>query len=604
MMKRMRLIYALLLAAALPLLTACSNDDALSGEEPARNDGKVSVHLRISQAAPAVTRGDWQDDYAEDEEMMNIWTVVAVNASTGDVAEIQTCMPTGDSREIDDIDDITELPEGDYIFYSFANIAASELEKLFGFASGTIPVPDEEDVIIRKTAKDLSGKTITFSSVDNAITTVNGNLFDSFVKNTETNGFGYYGIPMSNKQAITIKADTRVVDLVVVRMMAKIELRIYNDREQDVTIKSITLSDITENEQNNLKWFPFYTKAGNANTMENLNHGDIQPNLNGTPTQVMLDDIPVGDGKISKDDSYKSGYYKKITFYVNESVAPTDKDKKVKENSDFTLNGHFLLTIELEDGEGTKEELYALIDDKENTGDKGKWGYIARNDYRIIPIVLDDYKLELIPYDFTAIAVYPTSEKVKDVIINKFTFHDYGHFHLLPKVTKYSDPNKTPVPFTATTPQNNGSYSATSWGLLNNNFEDSWKTWESYEASLEGDAVDDGNPGAFYRKDHDADNEGDETGGVPAWWPNNSSPIWSPDGTYKGPFIFGYIKNPGEKPSEDKKVYHEFSIHLYQQGMESPRVMTYRVNMILSKDQMMYPSRRYGVSAVRHPHGY
>lgn len=600
MMKRMRLIYALLLAAALPLLTACSNDDALSGEEPARNDGKVSVHLRISQAAPAVTRA-WEDNNAEGKEMMNIWTVVAVEKNTGKVAEIQTCMPTDDYREIDDIADITELHPGEYIFYSFANIAPPYLENLFGFDSETIPFPEKEDEIVRITAEDLADvSAIDIGEVDAKTTTVNGNLFDKFEKN-DNNGFGYYGIPMSNKQTITIKADTKKVDLVVVRMMAKIELQIYNDRGQDVTIESITLSDVTANVQNNLKWFPKYTDEDNANKMENPNHGDIRPNLNGTPSQIMLDNVPVGDGKISKDDSYQSGNYKKITFYVNESVAPTNKT--VNANGDFTLKDHFLLKIKLQ---GETEELYALIDDKgETSKDNDMWGYIARNDYRIIPIVLDDYKLELIPYDFTAIGVYPTYEvKGKDVIINNFSFHDYGHFHLLPKVTKYSDPNKTPVPFTATTPQNNGSYSATSWGLLNNNFEDSWKTWESYEASLEGDAVDDGNPGAFYRKDHDADNEGDETGGVPAWWPNNSSPIWSPDGTYKGPFIFGYIKNPGEKPTADKKVYHEFSIYLYQQGMESRRVMTYRVNMILSKDQMMYPSRRHGVSAVRHTHGY
>jgi hypothetical protein len=55
--------------------------------------------------------------------------------------------------------------------------------------------------------------------------------------------------------------------------------------------------------------------------------------------------------------------------------------------------------------------------------------------------------------------------------------------------------------------------------------------------------------------------------------------------------------------TEDKKVYHEFSIYLYKEGMSAPRQMTYRLYMILDKDQMLY-SRMFGAPRVRHTHGY
>ena len=64
-------------------------------------------------------------------------------------------------------------------------------------------------------------------------------------------------------------------------MMAKIELQVYNDKGTDVTITDVTLTDVTSNTVNNLKLLPNLSAAGH-NTMDPV-HGDIQPNLNGTP---------------------------------------------------------------------------------------------------------------------------------------------------------------------------------------------------------------------------------------------------------------------------------------------------------------------------------
>lgn len=610
-MKRIKLIYALLLAVTLPLLTACYNDEAVKiDDEPIQQDGKITVHLRVSQAAPAVTRAEesskWEDSNATDDEMMNVWTVIAVHDDDGNknkVAAIYTCNPQGDpEQEVDDvINDEVELPmAGEYYFYSFANMSATELSKLLFDDQTTIPAATGTNSIVSKTT-GLEGKTLVKGDVEEIAVKVQGNGFNPL---EDDNGFGAKGIPMSNVQKLTV-TDKGAADLIVIRMLAKIKLQIYNDSGSPITINSVTLTSLTANPEDNnntenLLLLPKLTSG--QNTMESTNgyHGDIQPNLYGTPAQVVYEYIPATDkNTISADiTSISDKDPVEFTFYVNESdvrkssstTEPTapNATRAAEDSPDFY---HFFLKIMIDKGDNEEEELrYTLIDDKRT--DDGEiiddWGYIARNDYRIIPIVLDDYKLDMIPYDFPAIGVYPASVKEEDGIYT-VNFHDYGHFHLVPQVTRY---NKTPteptdyyVPFTTAEPK--GLYEKTTWGLVNDKFEDSWGSWTDATKAT----VYENNTGGFYR-DQTADKDGDEAGGEPVWYPNNENPTWSADANYSGPFIFGYINqhpNPGADGS-DRKVYHEFSIYLYKQGMSAPRQMTYRLYMILDRDQMMYPA--------------
>ena len=436
----------------------------------------------------------------------------------------------------------------------------------------TMPAMTDNDEVYEATA--VSG------TVDaNKNVTVSGNLFTAMTS-SDDNGFGSYGIPMSNVQTATITSST-ILDLIVIRMLAKIELQVYNDSGNDVTITDITLTDVTSNVSNNLKLLPNLSAAGH-NTMDPV-HGDIQPNLNGTPATSDVTLSSLTQEVSASNNSYTDGDDPvTITFYVNESATPTN------------VFGHYFLKITLD---GETEERYALIDDKgSTTADDNKWDYIARNDYRIIPIVLDDYKLDIIPYDFPAIGVYPASVKEEDGYYT-INFHDYGHFHLVPQVTKVS--TSAVVPFTATTPD----YSLTKWGLVDNSFAASWGSWT--DATKATAATDDG---SFYRSGYDVEPpvDGDEVGGFPVWYPNTTgNPQWDPaGGTTYNPFIFGYIADPGEVLAVDKKVYHEFSIYLYKQGTAAPRLMTYRLMMILDTDQMLYGSRKFGKTPLRHTHRF
>ncbi len=586
MMRQMKLIYALMLAMALPLMTACSGDDAANGgETPIDNDGKVQVHLRVS-AADSGTMRAWADAAnATDDEMMNVWTVVIVNDANDEVVEIQSCNPSSPYAEIDDV---TNLTPGTYRFYSFANIGASSLETLLGLPTGSVPVPSGTDAISTKEKSETPGDTGSGlgniyktgsnnqptsggTPVDLIQTTINGNNFDPTAAN---NGLGAKGIPMSNVQTYTI-ASTGTYDLIVVRMMAKIKLQIENTTSASIKVNSVTLSNVTQNSTDNLKLLP---SLSGHNTME-ATHGDIQPNL-GAATQADLT-IPITEGTIAATAT------KEVTFYVNECGTPNNAE------------GLFYLTLDI-DNAGNSEYRYALINSQNTDASAAdyKWDYIARNDYRIIPIKLDDLKFEIIPYDFPAIGVYPVSVKELDATnhLYEFTFHDYGHFHLLPSVTK----SGTPVEFSASTPTSGTDYK---WTLAGNNFANSWFTastkggaWLTTNAAIEALG--------FYRTGYSVTPpvDGDEVGGIPVWYVNdgNDGPRWAPDATNYRPFIFGYIEDPGS--ATKKQVYHEMKIQVYN-GTVAYRQMLYRFYMTLSADQMLY-SRMFGAPRVRHTHGY
>jgi hypothetical protein len=415
-----KLLYTCLLVLALTTVSCSSDDSSTEGPVPP-SDEKVAVQLHIAPAGSATgMRASWEDTHATDDEMMNIWTVV-ITTDADAVEKVIACKPTGTEREIDPI---VELPAGTHHFYSFANMSVATIAETLGITV-TMPAMTNNDEVYEATA--VSGTVNANKNV-----TVNGNKFAALTS-SDDNGFGSYGIPMSNRQTAEIVANT-TLDLIVVRMLAKIELQVYNDSGTDVTITNVTLTDVTSNTANNLKLLPHYTTASSANTMNPV-HGDIQPNLNGTPATGDVALTPLTTVVSATANKTDGGTPVTIAFYVNESATPA------------SMFSHYFLKIKLN---GETEERYALIDDKgSTTADDNKWDYIARNDYRIIPIVLDDYKLDIIPYDFPAIGLYPASVKEEDGIYT-INFHDYGHFHLLPQVTKVSTGDV--VPFTATTP--------------------------------------------------------------------------------------------------------------------------------------------------------
>jgi len=479
----------LLVAALAAIVTACSNDDS-PADKTMRADGKVPVKLHISVVGNDTdTRAPeegWVDNNATDDEMMNVWTVVAVHAEddtespkrfeAGDIAFIHASIPEPDKREIDDF---VYLYPGKYDFYNFANMEpgyvtmqilgigdteryltpvnddgtlGTRVDFPYGFFSklgagfeGTLDIHGVYSLTpppgMNIKLHDISGD--TDSGVAGTTVTINGNGFDpnNFDPDNHThNGFDSKGIPMSNYQQLTIREGTSV-DLIVVRMLAKIEVQVFNNGDNDATIESISLTDITANGDDNLKLLPNYgTSPDYPNDMD-FHHKDLQPNLSKYATKGNMTYKPT-TGKLVAHEGHKWTDETKeepvtFTFYVNESVAPIDNTSATTGNG----SGLFYLSLGIKTGAG-EDVVYthALIDQQGSTSaDNNAWHYIARNDYRVIPVILSDWLFRVEPLAFVPIAGYPAVMLSSDA--QKATFKTGGLIALQPFVKKRTDAN-------------------------------------------------------------------------------------------------------------------------------------------------------------------
>lgn len=440
---------------------ACSGDEYIDEQTEGR---KVNVTLRLSVDNNTTTRA-WQDTNAETDnnsEMMHNWTVVVVNSS-GTVEKIVSQEPDEGKEEIDTYITSVSLTTGQKTFYSFANIDKSEITG-WGITEEN-PMPD------------LSEYTIELD---------NGSIPAT-------------GIPMSNKQTLSIETTTTSVDLIVVRMLAKMKFQFTNATAADIKINSITLSEITTGP---VYLLPKYDTGGGADSME---PGNLLPN------------IPEGSAKADYTHTITGGLTVaagnetavETAFYINESEATAAYPK------------YFVITLNVDKGEGVDDEQrYALLE----------WKQIARNEYRIIPITLDDYILDIEPQDFPPIGVLPASVKEED---GKFTvtFHAGGHFHIVPKVKQAS---------------------SSTWLEYGENVVGKW----SY-----ADWSDDTTTSIYEVENPVSTTDASDNGGIPVWDATNH-------------YIFGKLKQ-----DVTGSAYHELKVNV-KKSEEVTRELTYKLYII------------------------
>ena len=374
--------YMACLVMLLTTFAACSPDSDASDPESSTNK-TYTLHFNLSPVsgssassrAETYTAGkpnSWDD--GSKEENMKSWTVVFVKSGT--VAKVVKQPSVEEGKDKKDVVTVTGLEAGTtYTVYSFANISDADL--------GTI----------------TEGSSPDFDSKSFA---VNGNDMD--IKN---------GIPMSNKQEVTIGSDGQpnVKQLYVVRMLSKITLKFRNMTGQDITVKNVSISDITSNPATgteNVKLLPAKpvsstNDAQTPNLVENAKRDDFTHAIGLTVTKDATD--------YDTDNS-------SVSFYVNESRAGN-------------AYPYFVVTLETNVG----SQRYFMYTD---------WNQIARNDHHVLKLALSDYKLRLKVEDFGSIGSAP-SLKDDGKQLN-LTFHDLEEFHIIPSVTKYSD--DSPVSFT------------------------------------------------------------------------------------------------------------------------------------------------------------
>lgn len=368
---------------------ACSPDSDAS--DPGSTTNKTyTLHFNLSPVsgssassrAETYTAGkpnSWND--GSKEENMKSWTVVFVK-SDGTVAKVVKQPSVAEGKDKEDDVTVTGLETGRYTVYSFANISDTEL--------GTITEGSR--------SPDFDFKSFA----------INGNDMDIKAN----------GIPMSNKQEVTIGSDGQpdVKDLYVVRMLSKITLKFRNMTGEDIIVKNVSISDITSNPATgtNIKLLPANNVVSSTNVAQTPNLVENAKSDDFTHT------ITPGLTIAKNTTDYDTDNSRSVSFYVNESQAGN-------------AYPYFVVTLETNVG----SQRYFMYTD---------WNQIARNDHHVLKLALSDYKLRLKVEDFGSIGSTP-SLKDDGKQLN-LIFHDLEEFHIVPSVTKYSDPTGAEVSFT------------------------------------------------------------------------------------------------------------------------------------------------------------
>lgn len=380
-------IYYYICIWAVCLLAACSaGDEATSFPGQVDSANRVGVTLRLSalssQTSPSsrssLTRAATDTD-ALPGEMMKSWFVVVVQ--NGMIEKIITSDLKSGVTEVEKDQVFVKLNTGATTFYSFANIKPSEIGlDVNSFVGQSLPTGFDE-------------KTYRMDG--------NSKLFRLLMEPDFQNGY-----PMSNKQVVNITTtNQQVINLEVIRMVAKVQLSITNATDHAINLKTITLSDVTLNGDQNIKLLP---NVDSANELKGVNLADGVTKGTITLTAAENDGITI-----------EARAKQTACFYMNESLVDKGTDGG---------NRYFILSLTTEDaGTGAiTNHRYAML----------SWNEIRRNDYLKIPIKLEDYQIRWKVEAFSPIGVLP---KVKDDGENlSLDFGYYGEFHIKPEVIKLS----------------------------------------------------------------------------------------------------------------------------------------------------------------------
>lgn len=384
--QNMAKIYYYICIWAVCLLAACSaGDEATSFPGQADAENRVGVTLQLSalssqtsqSSRSSLTRAWETDTEALPGEMMKSWFVVMVQ--NGTIEKIITSDLKSGVTEVEKDQVFVELKKGETTFYSFANIKPEEIGLNASTSVGQ-PLP---------------------AGFEDKTYQMHGNSQRFHLSMTPEFQNGY---PMSNKQIVNITDNQQVISLEVIRMVAKVQLSITNATDHAINLKTITLSDVTQNGNPNIKLLP------NVDSNNQLQVNLANSAKKGTITLTAAENNGM---------TIEAGAKQKACFYMNESLVDKGEDGG---NRYFILS---LTTVDEATGD-TSNHRYAML----------SWNEIQRNDYLKIPIKLEDYQIRWKVEAFSPIGVLP---KVKDDGENlSLDFGYYGEFHIKPEVIKLS----------------------------------------------------------------------------------------------------------------------------------------------------------------------
>ena len=384
-MNKIKTIMALLVLTMLATFTACSPDDSsMSDNSDGGSKNGYTIHLKLSTSAS----GSIGQAAPHSRALTPEWE------SGSDVENMKSwfVVLTQNGKVVQTV----EKTQVD------AQHAKEDKVTLENVAPGTYQVYSFANIDKTQLSKLTNGSPVDFKNMKYKM---NGNGFDATIS----------GIPMSNEQTLTVNQDgtTDKTELWVVRMLAKVTLQFKNPSKTDLVINDITISDITKNsnkngDKENIKLLPNHTDADKDQVVCSPNLVEQAATDSYTYTLPSPKTIKAGDKTENE-----------VSFYVNESVAGN-------------TSKYFIINLNT----SAVVKRYALFKD---------WTTIARNDHHILPISLDDYKLEFDVQSFTAIGLYPSITD-NGTTLSYTCYYPEEEFHIQPKLVKASeDPKVTSI---------------------------------------------------------------------------------------------------------------------------------------------------------------
>lgn len=406
-----------LLGCALWGVIGCSNDELPDTEQPDASPQPITIRLDVA-ALPSLNAHNsrsWQ--YAtgnvKGENIQSAFTLMF-----DDKFKIERILVLrADNKEQDKetaemVDEANPTVSNGYFrtttgeksFLTFVNIPREEVEAAYAKKRG---ITGEFHFAENQSFADDEAR-IALSEMSIA---VRANDFNA----TPPPPSAARGIPMTgwHNAMLTYRThDHKLYTVYALRMLSKLQFDFTNELGQRVKINSIEVDRLTDDAtatKGNVKPFPHPATPFGPTDLTVT----VKPNLLTTATQ--------SPQTFSVNSEIGTGQKVSCSFYVNETDVPNNVFHQ------FTLK----LNLTLADGT-TQQVRYALVSNESN-----EWNYIARNDWRIIPIVLQDYKLELVPQDFPPIGVLPAAVKSENDVFTCI-FHASGDFHLKPQLVQYS----------------------------------------------------------------------------------------------------------------------------------------------------------------------
>lgn len=386
---------ALLMAA----FTACTQEESLDNG----GSGKIRYTLRI--ATPDLETEDLDHDSranavnAKPNELMKSWLVIVEREGY-----LEVIHPSGEFTEELERDNVATFTaeKGPRNFYSFANIDESEVLALFreaGYEYTDFVVDPEQPKelpaidALKKLSYPVSH---TGSKPSTILIPMTGVLENQEVDNNST------------------------ITLYVYRMLNRLRFRITNKSGNKVTIKKITMGDITQDntaeKPSHIFFFPPQMRTAEITTAFPEGKHEVDSFI------FFKAETPSSGIVLEKNDKEPHDF----EYYFSPSVASVHPTK------------HFPIRVEMEveNDEGeviTKETRFAVTSLND----------IRRNSLVTIPITLTGYNMKLNAYHYAPIGSYPAvriTEKNDTEFNCEFT--GIGDFALRPYIFAYEDEGK------------------------------------------------------------------------------------------------------------------------------------------------------------------